>query len=320
MSELSRPSPDAASEISRRLELAMLFEVSAYPKPGNVHRTRDYPNTRFEHFLASAVACRFSFEVAARRGSLIAKHVLRPWDADVGKTIRDAAVSSINSQGGGNTSLGTLTLLVPLAVAAGMTFTKNRLSLRRLRLNLSRVLESTTTADTVAFYEAAVSSKPGGLGKAPQLDLRDPNSKKQILDRRIKLLDVFRMAADWDSICLEWTTNYSSTFDLGYPYFKKELLKTDDINAATVNTYLKILSEKPDTLIARKAGTRKSRWVSNRARNALMLGGAKTLAGRKQIERLDDLLGVDGNLLNPGTTADLTASVVAIATLSGYKP
>ena len=57
-----------ASEISRRLELAMLFEVSAYPKPGNVHRTRDYPGTRFEHFLASAVASRSSFEIAAEKG------------------------------------------------------------------------------------------------------------------------------------------------------------------------------------------------------------------------------------------------------------
>ena len=158
------------------------------------------------------------------------------------------------------------------------------------------------------------------MGKAAQLDLTDPASKSQIIRRRVRLLEVFRIAADWDSICLEWITNYSTTFDLGYPYFKRELSKTHDINGAIVDTYLRILSRRPDTLIARKAGLRKARWASNRAAKALALGGAKTVAGRKLIETFDNELGIDGNLLNPGATADLTASVVALATLSGYKP
>ena len=311
---------ETASEISRRLELAMLFEVSAYPKPGNIHRTRDYRDTRFEHFLASAVACRASFETAATKGILIGNGELSPEEALVGSIIRGAAVDSIRSQRGGNTSLGTLTLLVPLAVAAGMAFRRTSLSLHRLRLDLKRIIRSTSAADTISFYEAVTISKPGGLGKAPQLDLRNPLSKRQILRRKIGLLDVFRIAAGWDSICLEWVTDYSTTFDLGYPYFKRELSKTDDINQATVDTYLRILSENPDTLIARKAGTRKARWASNRAKKALALGGAKTIAGRKQIKRLDDELRTNGNLLNPGATADLTASVVALATLSGYRP
>jgi triphosphoribosyl-dephospho-CoA synthase len=319
MRELPTDSWDAAGEISRRLELAMLFEVSAYPKPGNVHRTRDYQETRFEHFLASAVACRSSFETAARKGSLIARRQLEPEGAHVGASIRDAALNAFHAQRGGNTSLGTVTLLVPLAVAAGMTFTRKRLSLRRLRSNLKRVLESTTAADTVAFYEAVASTKPGGLGRAPQLDVRDPSSRTQILRGKISLLDVFRIASGWDSICSEWTTAYSITFELGYPYFKRELSKTGDINGATVDTYLRILSEEPDTLIARKAGTRKAKWISDRAKRVLAVGGAKTISGRKQIERLDDELRTNGNLLNPGATADLTAAVVALATLSGYR-
>jgi triphosphoribosyl-dephospho-CoA synthase len=296
----------------------MLFEVSAYPKPGNVHRTRDYPDTRFEHFLAAAVACRPGFELAARRGCSIAKRELHPEQAQVGSIIRDATLVAVQAQRGGNTSLGIITLFVPLAVAAGMTKTRNSLPI--LRRNLKRVLESTTPADTIAFYEAIAASKPGGLGKSPQLDARDPSSRRQIIDRRIGLLEVFRIASAWDAICLEWTTNYSTTFDLGYPYFRRELSKTNDINGAIVDTYLRILSEKPDTLIARKAGTRKAKWASVRAKKALDLGGAKTIAGRKQIVQFDNDLGINGSLLNPGATADLTASVVALATLSGYRP
>lgn len=320
MRELSNIRSDTAGEISRRLELAMLFEVSAYPKPGNVHRTRDYPDTRFEHFLASAVASRSSFEIAAEKGSLISKRKLHPRDAQVGSTIRDAVFSTIRSQRGGNTSLGTLTLLVPLAVAAGMTCAQGRLQLHRLRRDLSRVLKSTTATDTVAFYEAVSRAKAGGLGEVPQLDLRSPSSKKEILRNEVGLINVFRLAADRDSICSEWITNYSTTFELGYPYFQKELSKTDDINVSTVNMYLRILSQKPDTLIARKAGMKKAEWVSNRSKEALVLGGAETNAGRMEIERLDDELGKNGNLLNPGATADLVACVVALATLSGYRP
>lgn len=320
MRELPHLVSDAASEISRCLELAMLLEVSAYPKPGNVHRTRDYPHTRFEHYLASAVACRSYFETAAKNGSLVSRGKLLPQDALVGSTIRDAIISIMHSQRGGNTSLGTVTLLVPLAVAAGITFTERRLSLHRLRCNLSRVLKSTTATDAVAFYQAVMRAKPGGLGRVPQLDLTDPASKSEILRQRLGLLDVFRLAADRDSICSEWITDYAISFELGYPYFKKELSKTGDINGATVNTYLMILSEKPDTLIVRKAGIQKARWVSNRARKALALGGAKTIAGRREIERLDDELRRNGNLLNPGATADISASVVALATLSGYRP
>ncbi|MHC1580300.1 MAG: triphosphoribosyl-dephospho-CoA synthase, partial [Methanopyraceae archaeon] len=45
-----------ADEIAASLTLGALLEVSGWPKPGNVHRTRDHDDTRFEHFLASAVA------------------------------------------------------------------------------------------------------------------------------------------------------------------------------------------------------------------------------------------------------------------------
>jgi len=42
--------------VARCAMLAALLEVSAYPKPGNVHRLRDVPGTRYEHFLAGSVA------------------------------------------------------------------------------------------------------------------------------------------------------------------------------------------------------------------------------------------------------------------------
>ena len=40
-----------SSEIGRLGEIATLYEVAGYPKPGNVHRTQNFKNMYFEDFL-----------------------------------------------------------------------------------------------------------------------------------------------------------------------------------------------------------------------------------------------------------------------------
>jgi triphosphoribosyl-dephospho-CoA synthase len=49
-------------------QLAALLEVSAYPKPGNVHRLHDFPTTKYEHFLAGSVAISPSINKVAQTG------------------------------------------------------------------------------------------------------------------------------------------------------------------------------------------------------------------------------------------------------------
>ena len=97
-------------------------------------------------------------------------------------------------------------------------------------------------------------------------------------------------------------------------------LERGDLNAAVVHTFLKILSEHPDTFIARKAGVEKAREVSSEAKEILKLGGLETSEGRKSIREFDCKLRESGNILNPGTSADLTAAALALCTLSGYRP
>ncbi len=154
--------------------------------------------------------------------------------------------------------------------------------------------------DAVAFYEAVVRAKPGGLGRVEALDVQKPDSIHEILRREMNLFQIFKLAANRrNSICSEWITDYEITFGLGYPYFERQLSKTGNLNEATVNTYLRVLSKMPDTLIARKAGPQRARWVSKRAREALDLGGASSSAGLKEIHRLDEDLIANRQLLNP---------------------
>ena len=314
------PNHEKAKHISNCLELAMLLEVSA-SKPGNVSPTASFQGTRIEHFFASAVAAESSFETAARRGTAVAENKLEISQVEIGKIIKDCTVDINAWQKGGNTLLGTVMLFVPIAVAAGMTPTGEDFSFDfpRLRKNLRLAVESTTAEDAVSLYEAIDVAKPSGLGDAPDLDVTDPASKKRLLKDDVSLFEVFKLAAGYDAICSEWVRNYPITFDLAYPYLMAQL-ERGDLNAAVVHTFLKILSEHPDTFIARKAGVEKAREVSLDAKKILELGGLETSEGKDAIKELDRKLRASGNMLNPGTTADLTAAALALCTLSGYRP
>jgi triphosphoribosyl-dephospho-CoA synthase len=298
----------------------MLLEVSAYPKPGNVHRTADFLETRYEHFLASAVAVAPHFKYAAKKGIIISTQKFDPQNIGIGAIIKEIVLDINSWQHGGNTLLGTILLLLPIAVAAGKAFVDKSFSITVLRENVKTIVESTTPLDAVNVYDALSIAKPGGLGSVQRFDVTDPSSKKEILANQVSLFEVFKIASKYDSIASEWVNNYHITFDLGFPYFTSALKETDDINVATVHTFLKILSEIPDTLITRKVGLKKSKDVSAQAKLVLEKGGLTNTEGRDILWSLDKHLRNSNHKLNPGTTADIIAAVLAVAILNGYRP
>ncbi|MEM2098131.1 MAG: triphosphoribosyl-dephospho-CoA synthase [Candidatus Bathyarchaeia archaeon] len=310
---------EKAQHIAKCLELAILLEVSA-DKPGNVNLTTGFEGTRVEHFLASAVAARAFFEEAASRGIAIAKGKISVADAGVGELIRDCAAEIATWQTGGNTLIGTVMLFVPIAVAAGMTpLYDSSFNLEELRRNLKLVVESTTPEDAVHLYEAIDIAKPSGLNGAPDLDVRDPSSKERLIKEHISLFKVFQIAAGYDDICYEWVNNFPITFDSAYPYLIKQI-SSKNLSTAIIHTFLKVLSERPDTFIARKVGVERAREISVDAGKILALGGMDTTSGRQSIVAFDKKLRNSDSLYNPGTTADLTAAALALCTLSGYRP
>lgn len=318
---MSSTSPLKISEhVSQCLQLAILLEVSAYPKPGNVHRTADFKETQYEHFLASAVAVAPHFYYGAKRGILVSAGKIGPDKVGVGKMIKNAVISMNEWQQGGNTLLGAIMLLSPISVAAGMTYAEGSFSVTKLRESMKVIVESSTPGDAAAVYDAISIAKPEGLGNVPKLDVTDPTSKQKILNEKVTLFDVFKMSSGYDSIASEWVNNYSITFDLGYPYFSRQLKETDDINTATVHTFLKILSQIPDTFIARKVDLAKAREVSDQAKLVLERGGLATPASRSQLRKFDKEIRDPAHKLSPGTTADIVTAVLAVSILSGYRP
>jgi len=277
-------------EVNRRkritwlAQMACIWEACA-PKPGNVSRHHDFPDTSLEDFLLSAIAIGSALEDAAQ--------------VSVGQTIWQATVDTrqwVRS----NTNMGLILLLAPLVKAC-----VNSGGVDNTRQRLSAVLNSLTTEDARLTYEAIRLRQPGGLGRVSQADVAEEPS--------ITLLQAMALAQDRDSIAREYVTDFAITFDTGLPALKKALSQSENFSSAVVQAFLTILSCVPDTLIARKKGLETAVQVSHRAGEVLLQGGVFTPEGRAGLAEMDRALRDATHALNPGTTADLTAAAIFLA-------
>jgi triphosphoribosyl-dephospho-CoA synthase len=188
-----------------------------------------------------------------------------------------------------------------------------------LRRYVKKVMENTTINDTLAVYEAVGIANPGGLGKVEKYDVTDELSKSLIRKDGVVLQDFLRISAGWDDISKEWITGMKITFEVGYPTFVKVYDDSKDVNIATVHTFLEILSNYPDSLIQRKMNREKAVEVSEKAAKVLEEGGLLKETGKAMCWKLDEELSRFQGKLNPGTTADLTASSIFVALLEGFR-
>jgi triphosphoribosyl-dephospho-CoA synthase len=267
-------------------QLACLLEVSA-PKPGNVSPGKHFHDTRYEDFLASAVAI----------GPALAEAGKRP----LGATVR-AAIEATGRWTRSNTNLGIVLLLAPLARAA----------LRpggELQQRLSAVLRETTREDAVEVYQAIRAARPGGLGQAAEEDVASPPS--------VTLREAMALAADRDAVAREYTSDFALTFGTGAPAIRSARRAGLAWTEATVEGFLALLAAVPDTLVARKLGPEAAERVSSRARTIRAAGGVRSAGGRSALAALDQELRDDRNRHNPGTTADLTCAALFVVILEG---
>ena len=306
-----------ATTVGNCASIAALLEASAYPKPGNVHRLNDLENTSYEHFLAGSVS------LGSIMGELAEKsYSAQDWSTiGLGRCIREAVDEMFLWQKGGNIHLGVILLFAPLSAAAGATYTEKEFDVMRLKEYTQQIIARATPVDSVDIYAAidrAMSSQ--NLGSAEELDVNDQHSTKRIIQEKITPLEIFELCKEKDMICNEWVTGFSTVFEKGYPYLRYRIKSGADINDATIDTFLSLLSEFPDSLIARKKGKEAAKKVSLKAREILQAGGTSTEEGKEMLWKLDEELNRENGLLNPGTTADLTAASLYVLLLSGWRP
>lgn len=326
------------NKIRSSAQLASILEVSGWPKPGNVHRTRNHIDARYEQFLAGAIALAPSIELATLKGIMAANGRIELQDIGVGRIIKKAIIDVSKSHNNGNTHLGICLLFIPLSIASSKSYMEEKcFTPSKIMQNIKSIIKSTKPIDTIRVYEAIkmVSSKNelGRKSNGRSPDIYDKNFRKKIQEENITLFDAMMESSTYDTVAKELTTGMEISFNIGFKELMKTFEETQDINISIVHTYLTILSKYPDTFIARKIGLKREPdirkaveigvketiWISREAEEILRLGGLKTEEGKRALWELDEKLYRLGKEYNPGTTADLTASSIMIALLMGLK-
>jgi len=222
--------PHNAHLIAQYAQFSMILEVCATPKPGNVDRDHNYPDTHFEHFLASAVSVYPVLKKASAD------------DKDIGKYINEAVVESAKWQSGGNTHFGAFILLIPLVMAAGKLRTQMNGSpdvFPELEQRVMELVKDSSANDSVELYRAF--SKAGvRINDLDDLDLADPASIDVIRARGTTLYQLMEISSSYDMIAREWTSGFQLTFECANSILEK--YRSMGINDALVRTFLEILA------------------------------------------------------------------------------
>ena len=285
-----------ASEIAKIAQIASALEVSGYPKPGNVHRTRDYDDMVFEDFVISGIVIGDSIREACTdvdvENPQLGKYILQAV-AETDKWIKN------------NTNLGIVMMTTPIAVAAAISD-----SFDDIRENIKLVMGNTSVDDACDLYDAINIADAGGMGDQDEYDVASDNAKNELRQNNQTMYDVLKISAPWDMLAREMTGDMPAVFEIGYPKYH-ELRQSKSQNDACVLTFLTILSHVPDTLISRKYGSDEAMKISLMTRDLLNIKDEPDFKDR--LREFDDYL--FKNKYNPGTTADLTAASIFVSYL-----
>jgi len=307
-------------DIYKYINLSSLLEVSGWPKPGNIHRTRNFKDTRFEHFLVSITAVQTHFREFCKNVYKYSINIGEDYSfVKLGYLYREAAKTMMKSQKGGNTIFGHILILAPLAAAAAICLKSEAKKFKNFIFNVKKIIKDATVVDTVNLYQAILLCDVGGLGKVDEYDVYDKDSIKLIKKDKVSLKKIFQNSQDYDLISSEYANDFNIILQEGLPYFLEQFDKSNDINVAIVNAYLKILADYPDTLIIRKSGVEMAQAVSNNAQAIIARGGILTEEGLNLAWKLDTMIQEKEGKANPGTTADIVTGVIFCALLLGLK-
>lgn len=280
---------DAVSDrVAQCALLAMLFELSSSPKPGNVDRCHDFSEIGFHHFLTSAVSAYPTFRKAAEGG------------AGAGSLILEGVEAWRRWNLCSNTHFGSLVLMIPLAIAAGRP--------GDLHEELKGVLDMSSVEDAVNFYRA-YSLAGARVVEVESFSLDDENWQEAITKSGKSLSELMSLSSGHDLVAREWSTNYQRSFCTAERLAGQ--IDALGCNDGIVRTYLEALAEVPDSLIRAKFGEETALEASRLAGEAL---DDPSLDKARLLDR--DLLERD---INPGSTADLIASSLFISLLSGLR-
>lgn len=278
----------AASILAEQIELACLMEATAR-KPGNVHPGASFVDLDYADFAHAAAA--IAPVIATATPDTIGTTVLR-------------AIQATHSSARSNINLGIVLLLTPLAAVPRD---------QSLAVGLPAVLSNMTRHDAAEVYRAIRLAVPGGMGQVDDQDVAIEPSQT--------LREVMQLAADRDLIAAQYADGYQlvqSLADRLQHHWQVEITTLPRWEQAVITTFLELLADHPDSLIARKNGIDIARTAQHHAAAVLKAGGLATIEGYAALQQFDAWLRADGHRRNPGTSADLIAAALFYALREGH--
>ena len=291
---IDKETKNRIEQITNAAQLATVLEIST-EKPGNVTPTHDFSDTRYEDFLAGSIAIAHTIEEATLNGYKAGKGEISISEIGIGRLIFEGVSDVKKSHSGGNTHLGTLMLMIPIASAAGMCIPQ-RSRFNELRKNIRKIIEGSTVDDSRNFYKAIEIARVGGIRK--------------LIKKNISFHELMEVSTKRDRIAEELTNGMKIIFEVGIPNLEKFYNEKKNIREAILWVYLLLLSKYPDTFIAKKVGILKAKEISEKAE--------EVLKGKISTEEFDRELRTDENSLNPGTTADMVAAILMLWFIKNY--
>lgn len=231
-----------------------------------------------------------------------------------------------------NTSLGTILLLAPLIVAERQFFVAASVPLGlgpgtdgsagavsasginghpteasilsrlgRSRCSIGVVLSQLDDKDSKQIYQAIQVAKAGGLGTRESMDVRGAAPGR--------IQDAMEVASKWDDVALQYGTDFELVFEIAQKLQTAKELGFQWLNGIR-QVQLEVLSERVDSLIARKQGLQVARQVQAMAATVRSSGVYGSPEFEFEWERLDQQMRDEDHRGNPGTVADLIAAAL----------
>ncbi len=307
------PRRNLFQEYAVLLSCGIALEVSGYPKPGNVHRLKNYKDIWFEDFILTSIVAVPWILKAIKRGYGLA--LSRKYKYVIGDIVYNVLHNSMKLSGGGNTCLGSMLLLTPLALSIGYLIKTHVGKLdnpRDTAITATDIVKKhSTTYDALEFYKAVRKASPKYI-RPSDYTSKYPNVwnrryKEEIVKNNYRLWDILLFSSSRDLVAREIVEGYPRSLN-ALRYFVACLNSKEVFNECTVRTYLYILSNNIDTVIAREHGVDVAEYVSSRAKEILEYVGDKRFYNllRDFDKELHD------RKINPGAVADIVVSTLSL--------
>lgn len=274
-------------EVGRLGGTALALEAAVTPKPGSVDRDHDFPDTRFEHFLASSVAVVDGVRGAAAGELSLGEAVL--------KGVRDFRAA----QSGGNTHFGALTLLVPLAAGWGDGGFDGA----------EEAVRDASAEDAALYMRAVREAGVGGLGEREELDAGTPRGEEQVMERGVTFHELMEMS-EGDDVARELVEGFPRTRAAADEFGEK--VEETGFQDAAVEVFVSVAAD-GDSFIRKRHGEEAYRRCRARFREVRDAGYDRWL-----LKELDRELNFKG--INPGASADVLGAALFVALLRGWRP